>query len=99
MPLTPEQAELLLSADETNLAEKVRRGRTLTLAERARLEVIQSASGQAPGSPGPYTTTKAELARLLGVSRQRVQFHTRKRAFPKPNDAGQYRTADVLAYA
>lgn len=95
MALTPEQAEILLSADESNLAAKVKAGKTLTLKERARLESIRGGTPE----PDAYCTTKAELARALGVTRQRLQFHSRRRDFPKPNDAGQYRTADVLAYA
>ena len=95
MQLTPEQAEILLSADEVNLAAQVKKGKPLTLKQRARLESIRG------GTPEPeaYVTTKADLARALNVTRQRLQFHTKSPDFPKPNDAGQYRTADVLAYA
>jgi hypothetical protein len=110
VPLTPDQAEILLSADEGNLAAKVKAGKTLTLGERARLESIRAITslspvrgalggeGQGEGVPA-YVTKKADVARLLGLSRQKLQFHTRRPDFPKRSDSGQYRTADVLAYA
>lgn len=95
MPLTPEQAEVLLSADEGNLAQKVAKGRTLSLSERARLEQLRT-GGKADA--GAYLK-KSDLARTLGCSRQRLQYHTRQSGFPKPDDSGRYKTADVLAYA
>lgn len=100
MALTREQAEILLSATQDNralaIAEKAKKGRTLTRADQA---YLQSIAAGIPESGPDYVTTLADLARTLGTTRQRLNYHRRQRGFPKPDDANRYVRADVLAYA
>lgn len=108
MPLTAEQAATLLRADaparDRAIAAKVAKGRPLTKAERAYVESITETGPTAapidppPGALPPYCT-KADLAGIIGATRQKLQFHSRKPGFPRPDAAGRYKTADVLAYA
>jgi hypothetical protein len=98
MPLDAAAADILLRKDEENLARKVQQGRRLTAAERARLEQLRSGQSSAPPAP-EYVTRQADLARLLGVSRQRLQYHLRQRGFPKRDAAGRWPVAGALAYA
>lgn len=53
---------------------------------------------EASPDPPTYLTTKAEIARTLGITRQRLNYHAQWPGFPTPDDAGRYRTQDVLAF-
>lgn len=52
-----------------------------------------------PGATLPQYATKADLAGIIGATRQKLQFHSRKPGFPRPDGAGRYQVVDVLAYA
>ena len=92
---------MLLRADaparDKAIAGKVSRGRPLNKAERAYVEAIVAPPDPAGALP-PYAT-KSDLAGIIGATRQKLQFHSRKPGFPRPDGAGRYKTADVLAYA
>lgn len=51
-----------------------------------------------PKSLPTHLANKAAIARALGITRQRLTYHTHQPEFPKPDDARRYRTAEVLAY-
>lgn len=104
MPLDASGAEKLLAADdgparELAIARKLKAGKKLNAEERTYLESIRD--GDTPGDAAalPAYCTKSDLAGIIGATRQKLQFHSRKPGFPRPDAAGRYKTADVLAYA
>lgn len=104
MPLDASGAEKLLAADdgparELAIARKLKAGKKLNAEERTYLESIRD--GDTPGDAAalPAYCTKSDLAGIVGATRQKLQFHSRKPGFPRPDAAGRYKTADVLAYA
>lgn len=102
MPLSKDQAHLILSADaparDLRIANKAKKGLPLTHAERVYVESVLAGDPAAANLP-EYVSRKSDLAEILGVSRQRLQYHTRQPTFPRPDKAGAYRTAQVMAYA
>jgi len=102
VPLSPDQAALILSADaparDLRIAQKAKKGLPLTHAERLYVQGIVGGDAGDANEP-EYVTRNTDLARLLNVSRQRLHYHTRQPTFPKKDAAGRFKTADLLAYA
>jgi hypothetical protein len=64
------EAERILQADVANIVRRVAQGVPLTPAQRQLMESVRD--GQAVTAAPVTVRTKAELARLLGITRQLV---------------------------
>jgi len=89
--ITPEMASRVLEANWKNVVKKVSTGRTLNANE---LTVIRA---RAAGSNETVTQAKdvAELARVLGVTRQTLYSWRKKKDAPNPSANG---THDIVAW-
>ena len=96
--ISKEIAEKILKADINNIKAKAKAGKTLTAGERA---IIAAQVNGTPATDVPKNgkaKNKAELARALGISRQRLNTISKKNNFPKPGDDGGYDVAACVAY-
>ena len=84
-------ARRILDADFSNIVKKVAAGRTLTTAERARIEARAVGSDDATA----YAKTYVELSEILGVTRRTVTEWKKLDGAPKPIPNGQH---DVSAW-
>ena len=89
--ITPEMASRVLEANWKNVVKKVSAGRTLNASELAVLRA------RAAGSQETVTQAKdiAELARVLGVTRQTLYSWRKMADAPKPSSNG---THDIVAW-
>ena len=90
-PVSPDIAKKLLSRDFANLVGRVQKGGKLTRAERTMLQSMATGTGAAP----PTATNLADLAAILGVSRQLLNAWKKRKDAPKAAANG---THDVAAW-
>jgi hypothetical protein len=90
-PVAPDIAKKLLSRDFANLVGRVQKGGKLTRAERTMLQSMATGTGAAP----PTATNLADLAAILGVSRQLLNAWKKRKDAPKAAANG---THDVAAW-
>jgi len=90
--LSAEQAEIILKADLRNLAQKVRQGKTLSVAER---NLLQSSIDGGKPSSASFAKNQVELAEILGVDRKLIQRHRKIEGNPGVRPDGRY---DVQAW-
>ena len=90
-PVAPDIAKKLLSRDFANLVGRVQKGGKLTRAERTMLQSMATGTGAAP----PTATNLADLAVILGVSRQLLNAWKKRKDAPKAAANG---THDVAAW-
>lgn len=90
-PVAPDIAKKLLSRDFANLVGRVQKGGKLTRGERAMLQSMATGTGAAP----PTATNLADLAAILGVSRQLLNSWKKRKDAPKAAANG---THDVAAW-
>lgn len=84
--VTTDMAERILDADFKNIVKKVAGGKTLTVAERARVQA--RASGCTDSTA--YAKTVVELANLLGVTRRTIGTWQKLDGAPKPLPNGDF---------
>ena len=84
-------ARKVLDKDLQNIIRKVAGGRTLTAAERARIEARAAGSDDSTA----YAKTIVELAEILGVTRRTLSGWRKQQGAPKPMPNGQH---DVSAW-
>jgi hypothetical protein len=89
--LTPDKAHRILDADFQNIVKKVAAGRTLTSAERARIEARAAGSTHSVA----YANTVTELAAILGVTRRTINLWRKLEGSPQTQPNG---THDVSAW-
>lgn len=82
--LSPEMAERLLSADLKNIVKKVADGKTLSPSELNRVKAIASGSDETV----THARNIAELAMLLGISRQTLYQWKKLEGAPQPQANG-----------
>ena len=82
--ISPEMAERLLSADLKNIVKKVANGKTLSPSELNRVKSIASGSNETV----THARNVAELAMLLGVSRQTLYQWKKLEGVPEPQSNG-----------
>ena len=90
-PVAPDIAKKLLSRDFANLVGRVQKGGKLTRAERTMLQSMATGTGAAP----PTATNLADLAAVLGVSRQLLNAWKKRKDAPKAAANGMH---DVAAW-
>ena len=90
-PVAPDIAKKLLSRDFANLVGRVQKGGKLTRAERTMLQSMATGTGAAP----PTATNLADLAAILGVSRQLLNAWKKRKDAPKAAANGMH---DVAAW-
>ena len=90
-PVAPDIAKKLLSRDFANLVGRVQKGGKLTRGERAMLQSMATGTGAAP----PTATNLADLAAILGVSRQLLNSWKKRKDAPKAAANGMH---DVAAW-
>lgn len=90
--LSQDQADKILAADFRNLVNKVRKGRTLTPAERA---LIKSKAAGEPELEITEAHTIVELAAALGVTRRTITNWRKMEGSPVPKANGMH---DVEAW-
>ena len=88
--ITPEDAERILNTDFANIVKKVAAGKTLTVAERARVQA--RAAGSTDNTA--YAKTVVELANLLGVTRRTINSWQKLEGAPRAASNGQYPVAE-----
>lgn len=98
--LSADEARKTLDMEFSNLANKVRSGRTLTKAERVALHQVaygseNTDSGSLEASPVDVVSTKTALAKVLGVSRRTLQNHWNDPGRPSARSDGAY---DVMQF-
>jgi hypothetical protein len=91
--LQPAEAEHILQADLANIVRRVEQGVPLTPSQRRLLEA--EAENRKPSTGPRYAPNKAQLARILGMSRQALEKHWKKRGAPVPLQNG---THDIAAW-
>lgn len=84
--VTADMAERILDADFKNIIRKVATGKTLTTAERAR---VQSRASGCTDSTA-YAKTVVELANLLGVTRRTISTWQKMDGAPKTLSNGSF---------
>lgn len=89
-PISPEDAEKVLRADVKNLVKKVAEGKTLTVAERSKLEAM--AVGAKDGIA--YAKSLVELAEILGVTRRTLNNWKKLEGAPQAMPNGDWNVAD-----
>ena len=90
-PVAPDIAKKLLSRDFANLVGRVQKGGKLTRAERTMLQSMATGTGAAPST----ATNLADLAAILGVSRQLLNAWKKRKDAPKAAANGMH---DVAAW-
>jgi len=98
MTISKEIADKVLRADLNNIKTKVKAGKTLTASERAIIAAHAGGKNLADQPEGGRASSKAELARALGLNRSQLQNLEKKEGFPKPDDAGNYDVAACVTY-
>lgn len=88
--VTAEMAERILDADFKNVVKKVAAGKTLTVAERAR---VQARAAGCTDSTA-YAKTVVELSNLLGVTRRTISSWQKMEGAPKPLANGSFPVAE-----
>lgn len=88
--LSEEAARRILDKDTENLIRKVAHGKTLSLAERARIEAL----AQTPTSQ-TQARNLVELAAALGVTRRTLANWRKRQGAPKPASNGRH---DIAAW-
>jgi len=88
--VTSDMAERILDADFKNIIKKVAGGKTLTVAERARVQA--RASGCTDSTA--YAKTVVELGNLLGVTRRTIATWQKLDGAPKTLPNGDFPVAD-----
>jgi predicted DNA-binding transcriptional regulator AlpA len=86
----PKEAETLLHADKINIVKRVKDGKPLTEAQRARL------LGHSDGTR--FAKNQTELAIAIGVDRKTIQRWKKDESFPKPKTDGRWDIAEVRAW-
>lgn len=89
--LSPDKAHRILDADFQNIVRKVAAGKTLTSAERARIEARAAGSTQSVA----FANTVTELAAILGVTRRTINHWRKLEGAPPTQPNG---THDVSAW-
>ena len=79
-------AERVLAKDLENIIKKAASGKTLTVAERARIE--SHANGRTESKP--YADTVVELAERLGITRRTITNWRKRKDAPKPLSNGKH---------
>ena len=90
LDLDPSMAEKLLDFEYKNIAQKVAAGKTLTVAERARVQARAAGSTDSTA----YAKTVVELAALLGVTRRTITAWRKLPGAPAPTAAGAHPVAE-----
>jgi hypothetical protein len=88
--VTAEMAERILDAEFKNIIKKVAAGKTLTTAERAR---VQARASNCTDSTA-YAKTVVELASLLGVTRRTIHTWQKMDGAPKTQANGSFPVAE-----
>ena len=86
----PKEAETLLHADKINIVKRVKDGKPLTEAQRARL------LGHSDGTR--FAKNQTELAQAIGVDRRTIQRWKKDETFPKAKSDGRWDIAEVRAW-
>ena len=80
--------EKVLARDVLNIQKRVAAGEAITAAERA---VLEREAGKVADTGRPeYALRKADLARALEISKQRLNGHCKKPGFPEPTPQGYH---------
>ena len=98
MTISKEVADKVLRADLNNIKAKVKAGKTLTSSERGIIAAHAGGKSLADQPEGGRASSKAELARALGMTRSQLQNFEKKEGFPKAADDGTYDVAACVAY-
>ena len=88
--IEPEVAEKVLDLDFSNILRKVQAGKTLTVAERARVQARAAGSTDSTA----YAKTVVELAALLGVTRRTITAWRKLPGAPATTAAGAHPVAE-----
>jgi hypothetical protein len=88
--IPPDMAERILDADFKNIVKKVAAGKTLTVAERARVQARASGCTDSVA----YAKTVVELANLLGVTRRTLTAWRKLEGAPATLANGSFPVAD-----
>ena len=88
--LTPATAKKALAFDLRNLLVKVKSGKPLTRYERQLVEEKLHAPGGAAVPTATFAANQAELAKLLGTSRQLIAYHSKQSGSPGHRGDGRY---------
>ena len=88
--VTSEMAERILDADFKNIVKKVAAGKTLTVAERARVQARAAGCTDTVA----YAKTVVELATLLGVTRRTIGSWQKMEGSPKALSNGLFPVAE-----
>jgi hypothetical protein len=97
--LTAETAKKVLAFDVANLLRKVKSGRPLSRYERQIIEAKVAPDGRPTPEVGPtYAKNQAELAKLLGTSRQLIAYHNRQPGSPGHRPDGRYPVGEWREY-
>lgn len=84
----PTLIEKVLARDLLNIQKRVAAGEPITAAERA---VLEREAGKVAATGRPeYALKKADLARALEISKQRLNGHCKKPGFPEPTPQGYH---------
>lgn len=90
MPLSPNQAQILLETDALNLAQKVKNQKPLTATERRSLEAIANSGGDSKTSIKTFVGNQIELANALGVTHRSIQNWLKMKGNPGKQADGRY---------
>lgn len=90
-PISKSAADIILDADFKNIVQKVKDGKTLTNAERARVQARAAGSTEELA----YAHTVVELAAALGVTRRTIATWRKMEGSPQPTANGSH---DVAAW-
>jgi len=85
----PTLIEKVLARNVLNIQKRVVSGEVITSAETALLE-REAAKVATPDGKPEYALKKADLARALDISRQRLNGHVKKPGFPEPTPLGYH---------
>jgi hypothetical protein len=89
--ISADKATRILDADFQNIVKKVAAGKTLTSAERARIESRAAGASQSVA----YANSYVELGTILGVTRRTLSTWKKREGAPQPLPNGQH---DVSAW-
>ena len=91
--LDPVTAGRVLDADLANLLKRVQAGQPLTGQQRALIEARakgRAARAAAPPEQHRFVRNQSQLADVLGITRQLIQYHAKKANAPRPSKDGRY---------
>ena len=89
MSINSEAAEKVLQKDLENVIKKVAGGKTLTSAERARVEALAAGSQDST----TYAKNLVQLAEILGVTRRTLSSWRKMEGAPEPLPNGEHEVA------